>query len=104
MIKSAEMIFKALKLEKPTILIIIDRNELEDQMLKNLASLNINKMEHAYTISRLNELLRTDYRGIILTMIHKFRDMPANINTRNNIFVLVDEAHRTTGGRPWQLS
>jgi type I restriction enzyme R subunit len=31
-------------------------------------------------------------------MIHKFRDMPANINTRSNIFVLVDEAHRTTGG------
>ena len=31
-------------------------------------------------------------------MIHKFRDMPANLNTRSNIFVLIDEAHRTTGG------
>ncbi len=31
-------------------------------------------------------------------MIHKFRDMPANINTRPNIYVLIDEAHRTTGG------
>ena len=31
-------------------------------------------------------------------MIHKFRDMPANLNTRKNIFVLIDEAHRTTGG------
>jgi len=31
-------------------------------------------------------------------MIHKFDDIPANINTRPNIFVLVDEAHRTTGG------
>ena len=31
-------------------------------------------------------------------MIHKFRDMPANLNTRTNIFVLIDEAHRTTGG------
>jgi type I restriction enzyme R subunit len=31
-------------------------------------------------------------------MIHKFDDMPANINPRANIFVLVDEAHRTTGG------
>src|SRR5438034_535993 len=39
-----------------------------------------------------------DYRGIIVTMIHKFRDLPANLNTRKNIFVLIDEAHRTTGG------
>jgi type I restriction enzyme, R subunit len=31
-------------------------------------------------------------------MIHKFDQMPADINTRANIFVLVDEAHRTTGG------
>jgi type I restriction enzyme, R subunit len=46
----------------------------------------------------LNRLLRADYRGIIVTTIHKFRDMPANINLRSNIFVLIDEAHRTTGG------
>lgn len=31
-------------------------------------------------------------------MIHKFRDMPADLNTRRNIYVLIDEAHRTTGG------
>lgn len=67
-------------------------------MMKNLKSLGINNVEHAFAIARLNELLRTDYRGIIVTMIHKFRDMPANINTRRNIFVLIDEAHRTTGG------
>ena len=98
MIKSAEMLFKAPKLDKPTVILMIDRNELEDQMLKNLLSLGLENVEHAYKISRLNEILRSDYRGIIVTMIHKFRDMPANINTRSNIFVLVDEAHRTTGG------
>lgn len=31
-------------------------------------------------------------------MIHKFDDIPANINRRKSIIVLVDEAHRTTGG------
>jgi len=98
MIKAAEMLFKAPRLEKPTILLIIDRNELEDQMLRNLKSLGINNVEHAWRITRLNELLKTDYRGIIVTMIHKFREMPADLNRRNNIFVLVDEAHRTTGG------
>lgn len=98
MIKSAEMLFNAPKLDKPTVILMIDRNELEDQMLKNLLSLGLGNVEHAYKISRLNELLISDYRGIIVTMIHKFRDMPANLNTRSNIFVLVDEAHRTTGG------
>lgn len=98
MIKAAEMLFKAPRADKPTILLMIDRNELEDQMLKNLAALGLGNLEHANSIARLNKLLRDDYRGIIVTMIHKFRDMPANINTRTNIYVLIDEAHRTTGG------
>ncbi|GAB6058540.1 type I restriction endonuclease subunit R [Desulfonatronum parangueonense] len=98
MIKAAERLFRAPEADKPTILLMIDRNELEDQMLKNLAALGLGNLEHAGSITRLNRLLRDDYRGIIVTMIHKFRDMPANINTRSNIYVLIDEAHRTTGG------
>ncbi len=77
---------------------MIDRNELEDQMLKNLAALGLGNLEHASSIRQLNKLLKDDYRGIVVTMIHKFRDMPANLNTRSNIYVLIDEAHRTTGG------
>ena len=98
MIKSAELLFRAPESDKPTILIMIDRNELEDQMLKNLASLGLHNVEQADSIVRLNNLLKSDYRGIIVTTIHKFRDMPADINKRANIYVLVDEAHRTTGG------
>ena len=98
MIKAAELLFRAPEAEKPTILLMIDRNELEDQMLRNLAALGLSNLKHAGSISRLNKLLREDYRGIIVTMMHKFRDMPANINSRSNIYVLIDEAHRTTGG------
>ena len=98
MIKAAERLFRTPVADKPTILLMIDRNELEDQMLKNLAALGLGSLEHASSISRLNSLLRDDYRGIIVTMIHKFHDMPADINTRSNIYILIDEAHRTTGG------
>ncbi|MCX7048194.1 MAG: HsdR family type I site-specific deoxyribonuclease [Candidatus Sumerlaeota bacterium] len=101
MIKAAELLFKAPEAEKPTILLMIDRNELEDQMLKNLAAVGMGAVAHAGSIAELNRLLKQkgqDYRGIIVTMIHKFRDMPANLNLRRNIFVLIDEAHRTTGG------
>ena len=98
MIKTAERLFREKVADKPTILLMIDRNELEDQMLKNLAALGLGNVKHAGRIARLNRLLRNDYRGIIVTTIHKFRDMPADINTRSNIYVLIDEAHRTTGG------
>jgi len=98
MIKAAELLFRHPAADKPTVLLMIDRNELEDQMLKNLAALGLGSIEHASSIARLNQLLASDYRGIIVTMIHKFRDMPADLNTRSNIYVLIDEAHRTTGG------
>ena len=98
MIKAAEVLFKAPKADKPTILLMIDRNELEDQLLRNLTALGLNNVAHAYSMAELTRLLQQDYRGLIVTMIHKFRDMPANMNARSNIFVLIDEAHRTTGG------
>ena len=98
MIKAAELMFKAPEAEKPTILLMIDRNELEDQMLRNLAMLGLKNVEHAHRIKRLVELLKNDYRGIIVTMIHKFNDMPADVCERSNVYVLIDEAHRTTGG------
>ncbi len=98
MLKTAELLFKAPQSDKPTVLLLIDRNELEDQLLRNLASLGMENLEHANNIARLNQLLRQDHRGIIVSTIHKFRDMPEKINTRSNIYVLVDEAHRTTGG------
>ena len=82
MIKAAELLFKAPQGEKPTILLLIDRNELEDQMLRNLAMLGLQNVEHAHRIARLVELLRNDYRGIIVSMIHKFNEMPAGICTR----------------------
>ena len=98
MIKAAERLFREPSADKPTILLMIDRNELEDQMLKNLSALGLGNLEHADSITRLNQLLRHDYRGIIVTMMHKFRDMPADLNLRKNIYVLIDEAHRTTAG------
>ncbi|QNI73792.1 type I restriction endonuclease subunit R [Synechococcus sp. NOUM97013] len=98
MIKTAERLFREKAADKPTVLLMIDRNELEDQMLKNLAALGLGNLEHASSIAKLNQLLKDDYRGIVVSMIHKFRDMPADLNTRSNIYVLIDEAHRTTGG------
>ena len=84
--------------EKPTVLMLIDRNELESQLFKNITGYGITTFQVATSKRNLQEILASDYRGLIVSMIHKFDDIPANINTREAVTVLVDEAHRTTGG------
>jgi len=85
-------------LEKPTVLMIVDRTELESQLFKNITSYGIGSVQVASSKRELQRILSSDYRGLIVSMIHKFDDIPADINTRENVIVLVDEAHRTTGG------
>ncbi|QIA27742.1 HsdR family type I site-specific deoxyribonuclease [Thermaerobacter sp. PB12/4term] len=82
----------------PTVLMLVDRNELEQQLFTNLEAVGFGHVTVAQSKRHLYELLRSDQRGLIVSMIHKFDDMPPNVNTRRNIFVLVDEAHRSTGG------
>ena len=84
--------------EKPTVLMLIDRNELESQLFRNITGYGITTLEVAESKRDLQEILASDYRGLIVSMIHKFDDIPANINTHDGVTVLVDEAHRTTGG------
>jgi len=84
--------------EKPTVLMLIDRNELEGQLLKNVDAYGIKTVRVADSKKELQEILGSDYRGLVVSMIHKFDDIPANINTRESVVILVDEAHRTTGG------
>ena len=84
--------------EKPTVLMLIDRNELEGQLFRNITGYGITTLEVAESKRDLQQILASDYRGLIVSMIHKFDDIPANINTREGMTVLVDEAHRTTGG------
>jgi type I restriction enzyme R subunit len=99
MITAAEQILEhpALRNEKPTVLMLVDRNELEGQLFQNLTAYGL-PYEQATSKKRLRELFRNDYRGLIVAMVHKFEGADADLSTRENVFVLVDEAHRTTGG------
>jgi type I restriction enzyme R subunit len=89
---------------KATVMLVIDRNELEGQLMgwveRLLGEMENNdiKIEHAHTKARLVELLKADFRGLIITMIHKFDKADANLSKRTNFYVLIDEAHRSTGG------
>ena len=98
MIVAANKLRRLSVLENPTILVVVDRLELESQMVQNLEAFGFPTAVRAERKAHLRDLLRSDYRGLIVTLIHKFDGMPKNINARGNIIVLVDEAHRTQEG------
>jgi len=98
MITVAQQVIENPVFENPTVLMLVDRNELESQLFGNLKSVGVGYVE-AGSKRHLRDLLAEDRRGVIVSTIHKFDGIPAGINARENIFVLVDEAHRTTEGK-----
>ncbi|MFZ3138117.1 MAG: HsdR family type I site-specific deoxyribonuclease [Thermodesulfovibrionales bacterium] len=100
MIVAAKEIIENSDFDNPTVIMLVDRNELESQLFGNLTSVGF--LQDEIEVKRkkdLQQLLKEDKRGLIVSMIHKFDGIEPNINTSDNIFVLVDEAHRTTGGK-----
>lgn len=98
MMVTAKELREAAELQNPTIIAVVDRIELEDQISKNFQAFGFPNVTVAKNKDHLRELLASDYRGLIITIIHKFAGMPKNINTRNNIILLIDEAHRSQEG------
>ena len=98
MITVAKRLLEDPRFKNPTVLMIVDRNELQQQLFQNLEAVGFGRVHVALSKRHLRDLLRRDTRGLIVSMIHKFDKADANLNTRTNIFVLIDEAHRSTGG------
>lgn len=102
--KSLLMVFAAQKLRKsadlksPTVIVLVDRTDLDTQISGIFNAADIANVETTENINELQTMLERDTRKIIISMIHKFRDAKPNMNTRDNIIVLVDEAHRTQEG------
>ncbi len=83
---------------KPTVLMLVDRNELETQLFGNLEAFGIGDVELIENKRHLKRVLASGFRGLIVSTIHKFDEMPKDVNTSAEVVVLVDEAHRTTSG------
>ncbi|PQJ18453.1 type I restriction endonuclease subunit R [Nonlabens tegetincola] len=102
--KSLLMVFAAQKLRRekdlksPTVIVLVDRTDLDTQITGTFNAADISNVETTDNIKQLQKLLENDTRKIIISMIHKFRDAKPNMNGRDNIIVLVDEAHRTQEG------
>ena len=107
--KSLSMVFFTgkivLALDNPTILVITDRNDLDDQLFDTFAaSTQLLRQEPKQVESRdqLKELLQVASGGVIFSTIQKFQPDEGNVfdtlSERENIVVIADEAHRTQYG------
>ncbi|MBS0408231.1 MAG: HsdR family type I site-specific deoxyribonuclease [Proteobacteria bacterium] len=89
------------RFQNATVLLVVDRTELEGQ-LKGWVERLLGEMqaqdiavERASTKARLQELLDADFRGLIISMIHKFEEIKRDSCARDNVYVFIDEAHRS---------
>ena len=107
--KSLSMVFYTgkivLVLDNPTILVITDRNDLDDQLFETFASskqLLRQEPVQAENRTHIKELLKVASGGVVFTTIHKFQPEEGNVyeelSPRRNIVVIADEAHRTQYG------
>ncbi|MDO9097565.1 MAG: type I restriction endonuclease subunit R, partial [Candidatus Methanoperedens sp.] len=107
--KSLSMVFFTgkivLALDNPTILVITDRNDLDDQLFDTFAaSKQLLRQDPVQAESRehLKELLNVASGGVVFTTIQKFQPEEGNVypklSDRRNIIVIADEAHRTQYG------
>ena len=107
--KSLSMVFYTgkivLVMDNPTVVIITDRNDLDDQLFDTFAdSKQLLRQEPVQAEDRghLKELLKVASGGVVFTTIQKFQPEEGNVyetlSERENIIVIADEAHRTQYG------
>lgn len=102
--KSLLMVFAAQKLrmtpelKNPTVVIVDDRIDLETQITATFNASDIPNLASASTKEELMDFFKGDMRKILITTIFKFGEVNGVLNQRDNIILMVDEAHRTQEG------
>ena len=109
--KSLTMLWLATKLRReaalnnPTIVVVTDRKQLDDQISRTFERCGFPAPEQADSTSHLRRLLTSSTGRTVMTTIQKFEEVLAapegelnTLNPADNIVVMVDEAHRTQYG------
>jgi type I restriction enzyme R subunit len=102
--KSLLMVFAAQKLRmhsklgNPTVMIVVDRIDLDTQITAMFNAADIPNMIGVATREELQTLHAQDVRKVLITAIHKFGEAGGRLNERSTIIVMVDEEHRAQEG------
>jgi type I restriction enzyme R subunit len=109
MLMLAGTLVRAAEMANPTVVIVTDRNDLDDQLFDTFAmgrALLRQDPEQADSREHLRQLLDRASGGVVFTTIHKFTEAHGTISERANVVVMADEAHRSQygfveGGARW---
>ncbi len=104
--KSLTMIYTAYKLrrhpklENPTVLVVVDRRDLKTQVGDDFENCDFPNVTKALGIDDIKAKIKGDKRETIITTIHCFQRMDdLEPLRRDNVILLVDEAHRSQKGK-----
>jgi len=84
-------------LSNPTVVLVADRVQLVEQTYAQFRSTGMPRLAVPTSAQAMRALLSGDRRGIIFTTVHKFASAGL-LSERDNVIVLIDEAHRTQEG------
>ena len=102
--KSLLMVFAAQKLrmipelKNPTVVIVDDRLDLETQITATFNASDVPNLVSLATKEEVENFFKQDIRKVAITTIFRFGDVEGVLNLRDNIIIMVDEAHRTQEG------
>ena len=102
----AGLLVRSPELQNPTLIVLTDRNDLDDQLFQTFATtkdLIRQTPEHAESRDELRELLARQSGGVIFTTMQKFapeqgEERFPTLTDRRNVIVIADEAHRSQYG------
>ena len=89
------------RFKNATVILVVDRTELEGQLKEWVDRLigeiqaNDIPVRRANNKDDLQDIFDSDFRGLVVSMIHKFETIRKDSSNRDNIFVFIDEAHRS---------
>lgn len=109
MLMLAGALVRAAEMANPTLVIVTDRNDLDDQLFDTFAmgrALLRQEPVQADSREHLRQLLDRASGGVVFTTIHKFTETHGVLSERANVVVMADEAHRSQygfvdGGARW---
>ena len=102
--KSLTMLYTAFKLRQakelkdPTVYIVVDRKDLREQIGGTFDDCEFPNARPVNNIGDLKYIIDNAPAGVFITTIQKFRELGDRQDLRDNIIILIDEAHRTQYG------
>lgn len=102
--KSLTMLYTAYKLRQikalhdPTIYLVVDRKDLKDQIGGTFDNCEFSNARPVTNIGDLKHIIKNKPAGVYITTVQKFNELGDIKDERDNVIVLIDEAHRTEYG------